>query len=486
MKLYLEIIKLLINKYIKRYGTGKAIKILCEHMGITYIKLAQMLATQNYGDLFKEEDRQLLSSICDNCNPIPFEDIQEILRAEYNEELNNLFTTIDREPIGSASVSQVHKAILKNGEMVAIKIKRKDITDNLYKDIEQMRSIVNRFGKLVNFNNLIGKDRALDLYIKWIYDEIDFEHEKENIKLYQSFANSVNGKVPNTKNIKIPKLYENLCTKNIIVMEYIDCKTLNKMELNAENTEKIASAINSYIKLSFEALLHNEMVVFHGDPHSGNIYIDNNGDIGFLDMGLLFELSKTDVKIVQQFFINAYLGDYDKLLELLMPYAKISAIEKEQFKEDIKSYCHEVKTKDITCYFTDVINICLKYEFLPPDFLFCMAKSLICLNGINKFSNNQTKAIELLQEQVANFFIARSYNDIKKLIIDNGSAIPHVLKSIYNFGIVNGLTNELPTIQKVDNDLKTTLLNFKEMLKLLDNSRLASKEIKKPKQKNVS
>ena len=183
MKLYLEIIKLLINKYIRRYGTGKAIKILCEHMGITYIKLAQMLATQNYGELFKEEDRQLLSSICDNCNPIPFEDIQEILRTEYNEELNNLFTTIDREPIGSASVSQVHKAILKNGEIVAIKIKRRDITDNIYKDIEQMRSIVNRFGKLVNFNNLIGKDRALDLYIKWIYDEIDFEHEKENIKL---------------------------------------------------------------------------------------------------------------------------------------------------------------------------------------------------------------------------------------------------------------------------------------------------------------
>ncbi len=485
MKLYFEIIKLLINKYLKHYNNGEAVKILCEDMGIAYIKLAQILATQNYGNLFTEEDRKLLSSICDNCNQIPFETIHEILKKEYNSNLDNLFVEIDHNPIGSASVSQVHKAILKNGDTVAIKIKRKDIVNNMYKDIEQIRKIVNKFGRLFKFNNFKGKDRALDLYIKWIMQETDFEQEKENIKLYQKFADNVNGEVPQTKKIKVPKVYEDLCTENIIVMEYIDDKTINKLELNKENQEKITMAINSYLKLSFNALLTDKPIIFHGDPHSGNIYIDKDGNIGFLDMGLLFQLSKEDVEMTKQFFLNAYLGNYEKLFELFMPYAYINDFEKEKFKEDIKKYCYEVKTKDITCYFTDVMNICLKYEFLPPDFLFCMAKSLICLNGINKFSNNQLSGKELLQDQAAEFFIKRSCQDFKNLTIHSITVAPTILKRVFQDGIVKGLPKEVDNIQIIHTDLKTTINNFRELLTLFEQSYLNTDDFKGPKTKKL-
>lgn len=267
MKLYYEILKLLINKYIKRYETGIAIKIFCENMGLAYIKLAQILSTQNYGDIFTQKDRILLSSICDECNPIQFKDIENILINEYKTELYNIFSEIDKSPLGSASISQVHKAILKNGDIVAIKVKRKDITDSVEKDIKTMKKIFHRFGKFVKFQNIVGGEKALDLYLKWIYEETDFQNEKENIKIYQKFANNVNGKIDNTKDIKVPKVYEKLCTDNIIVMEYIDSKTINKMELNEENNKKIAIGINSYIQSSFYALLNNKQIVFHGDPH---------------------------------------------------------------------------------------------------------------------------------------------------------------------------------------------------------------------------
>ena len=77
MKLYFEIVKLLFNKYVRRRNTGVVIKEFCEKMGVVYIKFAQILATQNYGNLFTEEDRQLLSSICDDVNPISFEKIKK-------------------------------------------------------------------------------------------------------------------------------------------------------------------------------------------------------------------------------------------------------------------------------------------------------------------------------------------------------------------------------------------------------------------------
>ena len=142
MKLYIEAIKLLFNKFILGKNTGIVIKEFSERMGIVYIKLAQMLATQNYGNLFTEEDRRMLSSICDDSKSISYDKIENILKREYGERLNDIFELIEHEPIGSASVSQVHKAILKNGEEVVIKVKREDITSRIEEDIEQIRKLM--------------------------------------------------------------------------------------------------------------------------------------------------------------------------------------------------------------------------------------------------------------------------------------------------------------------------------------------------------
>lgn len=127
-----------------------------------------MLATQNFGNYFTEEDRQMLSSICDNCNPISYDEIEEILKQEYGTNLENIFSFIEKEPVGSASVSQVHRAILKTGEEVAIKIKRRDITRTIDEDIKRIRKIVHRFGKYAKFRNFTGGDHALDLYLVWL------------------------------------------------------------------------------------------------------------------------------------------------------------------------------------------------------------------------------------------------------------------------------------------------------------------------------
>lgn len=466
MKFYIQIIKLLFNKIILRKDNGTVIKQFCESMGIVYIKFAQMLATQNYGNLFTEKDRKLLSSICDDCNPIVFSEIEEILKEEYGEKLNKIFESIDKQPIGSASVSQVHRAVLKNGKEVAIKIRRKDITDNIEKDIEKIKTIVHRFGKFVKFGNYIGGDQALYLYLNWIKEETDFEHERKNIKIYQNFANHVNNKVENTKQIKVPKLYEQYCTSNVIVMEFIKDKTINKLELSEQNNNKIHEALNSYIKSSFWALFNGEQIVFHGDPHSGNIYIDSNGNIGFLDMGLLFVLSKEESLLIKKFFLAAYSHNYEKLYNLLIDYGEMDENKKLMFKEDCQKYCEEVKEKDVTCYFTDMINVCLKYEFVPPDFLFCMAKAFVCLNGINHFSNNNYNAKQLLQEQTIEYLIKRSLNDCNNIAIDSIEASPRLLRDTLRNGIIKTIAKESASDDNLKNEIGVTLENLKEMIEI--------------------
>ncbi len=466
MKLYIQMIKLLFNKFILRRNNGIVIKDFSEKMGVVYIKLAQMLATQNFGNLFTENDRQMLSSVCDNCNPIRYDEIEEILKQEYGTGLENIFSFIEKKPVGSASVSQVHRAILKTGEEVAIKIKRRDITKTIDEDIKRIRKIVHRFGKFVNFSNFTGGDHALDLYLEWIEQETDFIHEKENIKIYQDFADNVNGKVNGTKKIKVPKLYEDFCTDNIIVMEFVQTQTVNKLELTNENKDKITTALNSYIRSSFWAMFHDKPIVFHGDPHSGNICIDEEGNIFFLDMGLLCALSDSDAKLCRKFFLTAYSGNYEKLYDMLVSYGNMSEEKKQSFKEDCKKYCEEVKEKEVTYYFIDMINVCLNYEFVPPNFLFSMAKAFVCLNGISNFSDNKCTARELLQEQTMEFLVKRSLKDCKGIVIDSLHFAPKALENISQYGLANTIA-KVTTNSEIKKDVRKALENLKEMLDLI-------------------
>ncbi len=466
MKLYIQIIKLLFNKFILRRNNGIVIKDFSEKIGVVYIKLAQMLATQNFGNLFTENDRKMLSSICDNCNPISYEEIEEILKQEYGTNLEDIFSFIEKKPVGSASVSQVHRAILKTGEEVAIKIKRKDITRTIDEDIKRIRKIVHRFGKFVNFSNFTGGDHALDLYLEWIGQETDFTHEKENIKIYQNFADNVNGKVNGTKKIKVPKLYEDYCTDNVIVMEFVKTQTVNKLELTDENKDKITTALNSYIRSSFWAMFNDKPIVFHGDPHSGNICIDEEGNICFLDMGLLCALSDSDAKLCRKFFLTAYSGNYEKLYDMLVSYGNMSEEKKQSFKEDCKKYCEEVKKKEVTYYFIDMINVCLNYEFVPPNFLFSMAKAFVCLNGISNFSDNKCTARELLQEQTMEFLVKRSLKDCKGIVIDSIHFAPKALENISQYGLVNTIA-KVTTSSEIKKDVRKSLENLKEMLDLI-------------------
>ena len=408
----------------------------------------------------------MLSSICDNVNPIDFDIIENIIIEEYGKNIYEVFSYIDKVPLGSASVSQVHKAILKSGEVVAVKVKRKDITNKIDKDIKRIRKLMHRFGKFVNFKNILGGDKALTMYLNWIKSECDFRNEVKNIKDYSIFANSVNGKVSNTKNIKVPKVYEEYSTENIIVMEFIESKTINKMDL-VKDSKKIEIAINSYLQLSFYALFHDKKIIFHGDPHGGNIFIDEEGNIGFLDMGLTFLLTKEDEDLTREFFINVYTGNYEKLYDMIVIYGNLNVEEKVNFKNDIKEYSIKAKNKSVTAWFTDLIFICLNYNVSPPDFLFCMAKAFICLDGINGFSNNLTKAIELLRVQTIEFFIKRSVSDCQNLIKDAIWLGPKVLENALKVGPVNALSKGTCDIIKVRNNLKTTLKHCDEVIDAL-------------------
>lgn len=468
MKLYFYGILMLIKKFIFRQNTGTVIRWFASKMGVVYIKFAQLLAMQNYGDLFTESDRQSLSKICDDCNKIKFKKIKKILEKEYKDNLYDNFLVVYEEPLGSASISQVHKGILKNGKTVAIKIKRKDVTKKINKDVKQLKKLVKRFGWIFNLKNMLASSTTFDMFMEWIITETDFVKEKENILRYHEYALKTNKNIENTIDIVVPYVYKNLCTENVIVMEYINYPTINKMVMTDDNKLKISKGLNDYFRLSFSALFKGENVVFHGDPHGGNIYLDNNGNIGFLDMGLLFELDNKEVEFIRSLFLNAYNNNCDKLIELILNNGSHTAFDYEAFTKEINKCCQNIKNIPVPTFFMNMIGVFTKYNIDPPHVVYKLAKCFISFYGINNISENEIITEELLFEQIAEYYVNRTITDFKEIVTMGISLVPNLISTTLEQGLTKGIASELSKISTLSDKVGKTVNNCNEIINIFE------------------
>lgn len=452
MKLYWHGLILLIRKFVLRQSTGTVLCKFAEKMGIVYIKAAQIVAMQNYGSVFTEADRVALSKICDHCNPLPFSEVRCVLEQAFGSNLNRYFQTIDSTPIGSASISQVHRAVLKDGSVVAVKVKRQDVARRIERDICQIRRLIRRFGRMTKFRNFLGSDRAFDLYMTWILEETDFVNERHNLERYRDFAVSVNGRIAGARSINVPSVYPELCTDNVIVMEFIASPTINQLSLD-DNKQSISRALNDYLSLSFYALLHDLPVIFHGDPHSGNIYLDPAGNLGFLDMGLIFELSSQEASFIRELFLGAYTGNAERLVKILIDSSDHANYDHQQFLTDIRSESKRFHEIPVTQFFVEMINIFTKYNIAPPPALFKTAKAFMALFGINNFIENYVTTESLLALQVREFYVRRTAQDMKRILVSGLEILPSFATTSLQYGLAAGLAVQLHALENLHQEI---------------------------------
>ncbi len=464
MRLYFHGFIMLIQKFVLRHNTGAVICRFALKMGVVYIKMAQILAMQNYGQIFSEQDRRNLSKVCDDCRPVSYRKITKIIESEYGCKISDKFRSIDPKPIGAASVSQVHRAVLLDGREVAIKVKRQDVARRVRRDVRQIQRLIHRFGKLTKFRNFLGSDQALTLWAEWIYQETDFQRERQNITEYQDFISSVNGKIPHSVRLKVPQVFSELCTDNLIVMEFIHDPTINQLSLTAEHKAKIRDGLNDYMALSFYALLHGLPVIFHGDPHGGNIYLDAAGNVGFLDLGLIFALNSEEVKFVREIFLNAYSGRADKVIETLIRTSECGTFDEAQFRDDIQREVAKIQDIPVAQFFVEMMNIFVYYNISPPEVFFKMAKAFLALFGIGVFSENLSSTKQLLAAQVTEFYVERSFDDFRQICTSGTKLLPGFLATTLRDGPAKALAQEFCLLDEFHAQLETAWQHGAEIL----------------------
>jgi predicted unusual protein kinase regulating ubiquinone biosynthesis (AarF/ABC1/UbiB family) len=268
------------------------------------IKLGQFLSTR--ADIMPRSFLKELEDLTDRVPPVPWEKAKDVLEAEWNTSYDRILQSISQEPIASASIGDVYKAMLPNGEEVAVKVQRPGIDVIIKTDFRAIRIILwlaKRFTKVGKQMDLASLYREMT---RTIGDELNFRKELQNgrdfIERYKDFDK-----------VKIPYYYEEWSTQRVLVMEWIEGSKITDLTFISQHNLGRKELANQLVNIFLEQLLNEGM--FHADPHGGNILLKSDGTIVLIDFGMVGRINKQDAISVQRIVEGILFERYDKVIE---------------------------------------------------------------------------------------------------------------------------------------------------------------------------
>jgi ubiquinone biosynthesis protein len=257
----------------------RRLRLICEDLGPTFVKLGQLLSTRP--DLLPEAYTNELAALRDDVRGFPFEKVEAILAEEYRRPSAEIFSSIDENPVASASMSQVHRAILRDGRIVALKVQRPDIGKVIQADLD----IIKNLGQLIErrLPNLAAY-RPLSVareFERTIKRELDFSTERRTMQRCRT-------QFTGDPTAHIPFVLDELSTPRVIAMEFIEGVSIDDLE----GIRRMAVAPEEIAVKGVRILLKQifEFGFFHADPHPGNLRVLDGGVIAPLDYGMFGHL----------------------------------------------------------------------------------------------------------------------------------------------------------------------------------------------------
>ena len=292
-----EITAVLRKHHITRGVTPEKLRAILEDLGPTYVKLGQIMSL--HSDVLPQRYCDELMKLTSEVTPMPFGEVEEVINRSYREDWHNIFSSIEKETLGSASIAQVHRARLLDGTDVIVKVERKGIYDIMARDIGLLKRAVNLLPPVGGFKNVVDLEMVLDELWATAQEEMDFLKEAANM---EEFARNNQG----IRYIRCPKLYHEYTTSRVLVMEYIGgCPVDDRASLQAEGYdlgEIGRKLVNNYVKQVMDDGF------FHADPHPGNVKV-MDGKIVWIDMGMMGRLTNRDRNLMARAVRAIAVGD---------------------------------------------------------------------------------------------------------------------------------------------------------------------------------
>ena len=247
-----------------------------ESMGPTFIKLGQLLSTR--ADLLPPVYLDALSRLQDDVEPVPFAAIEQIITAEIGARIAKAFQSFDATPLASASLGQVHRAVLRDGRAVAVKVQRPGVRERVIEDME----VIEELAEFVDGHTKVGRSYGfggmVEEFRRTIMAELDYRLEAANLRLLGS-------NLAGYDRIVVPQPIDDYTTSLVLTMDLLDGRNVGSLgPLARQDIDGCALAAQL-----FDAYLDQILVdgFLHADPHPGNVLLTSDGRLALIDLGMV-------------------------------------------------------------------------------------------------------------------------------------------------------------------------------------------------------
>ncbi len=353
------------------------VRMVLEELGPTFIKLGQILSTRP--DLVPSEWASEFKKLQDNCQHIPFSEIYQVLILEFPGRLDLLFSTIEETPLAAASIAQVHRAIMKDGTPVVIKVLRPGARQLIEEDMALVESLAQLLEQY--FSDLgYSPTAVVKEFSRELLKEINLVIEGQSTERLRRYFED-------DPNISFPKVYWSATTRNTLTMQEIKGRLLSTVRPEKLDQRERRALVANGTDAVFKQCLR--FGFFHADPHPGNIFLLDDGKLCFIDCGMTGQLDRKTTDQLINLVAGVVKGDIDKLCRVVIELTDIdpAVTDNRDFRLELRHLTGHFQNTDlhhlnITGLLSDFFAMLQRYHIQCPGDLMLLTKALTTIEGV--------------------------------------------------------------------------------------------------------
>jgi ubiquinone biosynthesis protein len=348
-----------------------------EKLGPTFIKLGQLLSTRT--DLLPPPYLSALARLQDDVVPFPFEEVQQIIETELGVRLSKAFSQFEESPTAAASLGQVHRAALRDGRLVAVKVQRPGIVEQVRLDLQALVEVAQFLDRHSDAGRRYNVTGIVNEFTESMLAEMDYRREAANLRL-------IGENLAEFSEIIVPAPVDGYTTNRVLTMDYVSgtkvtaLSPLTRLDIDAPALAE--TLVRAYLK---QIVLDG---VFHADPHPGNVFVTDAGQLALIDLGMVGRISPVMQERLLKLLLAVSEGRGDEAAEVTAAVCeRLESFDDQAFRREIAlmvgRYAHEsLGNLQVGRVFMELQSACATHGLRAPAELTMLGKTLLNLDQV--------------------------------------------------------------------------------------------------------